>query len=152
MVAICMSSAMAGASYGVLSNTHKPFTNFRTKRTSISIEVFPQTPSEVLKRSLGTKYARTMASNHRTLTNSTRKFDAGECKLVFDNQHNGTKDNSDNKENKKTVMLDEREAACRSEDANNLFAYITALIIVTYFYKVDYQVDYQLCEFLFVLH
>ena len=49
-----------------------------------------------------------MISNYRsTLRNLTLNFDAGGCKLIFDNQHNGTEDNNDNK---KAIMLDEREA------------------------------------------
>ena len=61
-----------------------------------------------------------MTSNRSsTLTNLTRNFDAGECKLIFDNQHNGTKDNKN--KNKNAVMLDERKAAYRSGDASNPF-------------------------------
>ena len=68
-----------------------------------------------------TKFVRTMTSNHRsTLTNLIRNFDAGKYKLIFDNRQNGIKDNSDNKESKKAVMLDEREAAYRSEVACKL--------------------------------
>ena len=59
-----------------------------------------------------------MTSNHRsTLMNLTRDFDAGECKLILDNEHNGTKDSNDNKKlkkNKNTVVLDKKEAAYRS--------------------------------------
>ena len=66
----------------------------------------------------------TITSNHRsTLTNLTRNFGAGKCKLLLDDQHNGMKDNNDNKRNKKAVMLDETEAAYRSEDA------ITSLLL-----------------------
>ena len=49
--------------------------------------------------------------------NLTRNFDAGECKLTLDNEHNGTKDSNDNKKlkkNKNTVVLDKKEAAYRS--------------------------------------
>ena len=92
---------------------------------------------------------RTMTSNHRSiLTNLTRNFDAGKCKLIFDDQYNGMKDNSDKKKNKKAVMLDEREAAYRSEDASNVF---TFMIIIPYIFTMD-LVDYQLYELLFVLH
>ena len=47
----------------------------------------------------------------RSLINLSRNFDAGECKLIFDDQNNVTKDNNDNKKYKKAVMLDERKAA-----------------------------------------
>ena len=50
-----------------------------------------------------------------SLTNLSRNFDAGECKLTFDDQNNVTKDNNDNKKYKKAVMLDERKAAYRIE-------------------------------------
>ena len=49
--------------------------------------------------------------------NLTRNFDARECKLILDNEHNGTKDNNDNKKlekNKKTVVLDKKGAAHRN--------------------------------------
>ena len=37
--------------------------------------------------------------------NLTRNFDAGECKLILDNEHNGTKDSNDNKKLKKNNCL-----------------------------------------------
>ena len=91
----------------------------------------------------------TMTSNDRsTLRNFTRNFDAGGCKLIFDNQRNGTEDNNDNK---KAVRLDEREATYRSEDASNFFNFMTVMIIISYNCTM-YQVDYQFYQFLFVLH
>ena len=72
----------------------------------------------------------TMTSNDRsTVRNFTRNFDAGGCKTIFDNQHNGTEDNNDNK---KAVMLDEREATYRSEDASIFFNIMTVMIIISY--------------------
>ena len=68
-----------------------------------------------------------MISNDRsTLTNFTRNFYAGGCKVIFDDQRNGTEYNNDNK---KAVMLDEREATYRSEDANNLLHFMTVQCI-----------------------
>ena len=70
-----------------------------------------------------------MISNDRsTLRNFTRNFDAGGCKLIFDNQR-GMEDNNDNK---KAVMLDEREATYRSEDASNFLNFMTVMIIIPY--------------------
>ena len=70
-----------------------------------------------------------MISNDRsTLRNFTRNFDAGGCKLIFDNQR-GTEDNNDNK---KAVMLDERETTYRSEDASNFLNFMTVMIIILY--------------------
>ena len=113
---------MAEAIYGVRSNTLKPLTNAQTVRgrpiskhenerafrkgsfrellaniSNVAIKLL-----QVLKRSVEqsfcTKYVQTMTSNDRsTLRNFTRNFDAGGCKLIFDNQHNGTEDNNDNK-------------------------------------------------------
>ena len=58
--------------------------------------------SQVLKKSVSTKYVRTMTGNHRsTLTTLTRNFDASECKLIFDDQLNDTEDNKAYKKNKK---------------------------------------------------
>ena len=68
----------------------------------------------------------------------------GECKLIFDDQHNGTKDN--NKNNEKAVTLDEREAAYRSEDASNFFTFMTVMIIIPYILQRSSDV-YQLCQF-----
>ena len=45
------------------------------------------------------------------------------------NQHNGTEDNNDNK---KAVMLDERETTYQSEDASNFFNFMTFMIIISY--------------------
>ena len=105
--------------------------------------------SQALKRSVRTKYVRTMTSNRRrTLTNLTRNFNAGE---IFDNQHNGTKDNNDNEKNKNAIMLDDREAAYRSEDASNSFSFMIIMIIIPYIFTM-YLVDYHLYQFLFVLH
>ena len=71
-----------------------------------------------------------MISNGRsTLRNFTRNFDADEFKLIFDHQHNGTEDNNDNK---KGVMLDEREATYRSEDPSNFSNFMTVMIIIAY--------------------
>ena len=90
-----------------------------------------------------------MTSNRRsTLTNSTRNFEAGE---IFDNQHNGRKGNNDNKKNKNAVMLDDREAAYRSEDASNSFYLMIVMIIIPYIFTM-YLGDYHLYQFLFVLH
>ena len=90
---------------------------------------------------------RTVTSNHRgTLTNLTRNFDAGKSKLIFDNQHNGTKDNNDNKKlkkNKNTVMLDEREAAYRNEDASNSFTFMTVIVIIIGYIFTMYLVDHH---------
>ena len=123
-----MGTSMAGASHGIMSNTLKPLTNPHTVRgrptpnddnerafqkglfcepvgniSNVAIKL-----SQVLKRSVGTKYVRTMTSNRRSaLTNLTRNFDADECELILDNQHNGTKDNNDNKKNRNAVKLDE---------------------------------------------
>ena len=87
-----------------------------------------------------------MTSNDRsTLRNFTRNFDAGGCKLIFlifDNQHNGTEDN----DNKKAVMLDEREATYRSEDASNFFNFMTVMIIISYIlYNVSRGLSVSLC-------
>ena len=49
--------------------------------------------------------------------------------MIFDNQHNGTEENNDNK---KAVMLDEREATYRSEDASNFLNFMTVMIIIPY--------------------
>ena len=80
-----------------------------------------------------------MISNDRsTLTNFTRNFYAGGCKLIFDDQRNGTEYNNDNK---KAVMLDEREATYRSEDARNFlnFMIITPYILSFYvFMDLDF--------------
>ena len=49
--------------------------------------------------------------------NLTRNFDAGECKLILDNEHNGTKDSNDIKnlkKNKNTVVWDKKGATYRS--------------------------------------
>jgi len=113
---------MAKAGYGVRSNTLKPLTNTQTVRgrptskhenerafqkgsfckllgniSNVAIKL-----KQVLKRSveqsLRTKYLQTMISNNRsTLTNFIQNFDAGGCKLIFDNKHNGTEDNNNNK-------------------------------------------------------
>ena len=144
-----MGTSMAGASYGVISNALKPLTNAETVRgrptpndnerafrkgsfcelvgnmSNVAIKF-----SQVLKRSVRTKYVRTMTSNRRsTLTNLTRDFDAGECKLILDDQHNGTKDNNDKNKNKNAVILDEKEAAYRSEDASKSFSFKIIMII-----------------------
>ena len=93
-----------------------------------------------------------MTSNQRSrLTNLTRNFDACECKLISSDQYNGTKDNNDNKKYEKAVMLDEREAAYRSEDASNFFTFKTAVIIIPYICTM-FLMDFQLNEFLLVLH
>ena len=69
-----------------------------------------------------------MISNDRSTSRKfTQNFDAGGCKLIFDNQRNGTEDNYDNK---KAVMLDEREATYRSEDASNFLNSKTVMIII----------------------
>ena len=93
-----------------------------------------------------------MISNYRsTLRNLTLNFDAGGCKLIFDNQHNGTDDN------KKAIMLDEREATYWSQDASNFlnfdchghysiyFAQCIKWIISSinlYFYYTNSQLQY----------
>ena len=93
-----------------------------------------------------------MTSNRRgTLTNLTRNFDAGECKLIFDNQHNGTKGQHGNKRNKNAVMLVKREAAYRSEDASNSVTFMIIMIIIPYIFTM-YLVNYHLYQFLFVPH
>ena len=93
-----------------------------------------------------------MTSNRgSTLTNLTRNFDAGGCKLILDNQHNGTKDNNGNKRNKKAVMLVKREAAYRSEDASNSVTFMIIMIIIPCIFTM-YSVNYYLYQFLFVLH
>ena len=67
-----------------------------------------------------------MTSNDgSTLRNFTRNFVAGGCKLIFlifDNQHDGTEENNDNK---KAVIY-------RSEDASNFFNFMTVMIIISY--------------------
>ena len=160
-----MGKSVAAASDSVMSNTLKPLTNTQTvfvvdlHQTMIMSVHFENGRSahreylnccsQVLKRSVRTKYVRTMTSNCRsTLTNLTRNFDAGECKLIFDNQHNGTKDNNNNNN---TVMLDEREAAYRSEDASNSFTFMIIMVIIPCTFTT-YLVDYHLYLFLFVLH
>ena len=106
---------MAEASYGVRSNTRKPLTNAQTVRgrptskhenertfrkgsfrellaniSNVAIKLL-QVLKRSVEQSLSTKYVQTMTSNDRsTLRNFTRKFDAGGCKLIFDNQRNGT--------------------------------------------------------------
>ena len=86
-----MGKCVAGASDSVMSNTLKTLTNAQTvfvvdlHQTMISKGVVLRTRREylkycnqVLKRSLRTKYVRTMTNNRRsTLTNLTRNFDAG---------------------------------------------------------------------------
>ena len=127
---------MAEASYGVRSNTLKPLTNAQTVRgrptpkhenerafrrgsfrellaniSNVAIKLL-QVLKRSVEQSLSAKYVQTMTSNDRTtLRNFTRNFVAGGCKLIFlifDNQHNGTEDNNDNK---KAVIY-------RSEDAS----------------------------------
>ena len=93
-----------------------------------------------------------MTSNRRnTLTNLTQNFDAGECKLIFDDRHNGTKDNNDKKKNKNAVMLDEREAAYRSEDASSSYTFMITMTIIPYTFTM-YLVDYNVYQFFYVLH
>ena len=90
-----------------------------------------------------------MSSNRRsTSTNLTRNLNAGE---IFDNQHNGTKDNNDNEKNKNAIMLDNREAAYRSGDASNSFSFMIIMIIIPYIFTM-YLLHYHLYQFLFVLH
>ena len=48
-----------------------------------------------------------------TLTTLIRNFNAGKCKLKFD-QHNGTKDNNGNKRYKEAVILDENTSSATS--------------------------------------
>ena len=174
-VLVVISTSRVRASYGVMSNTLKPLTNAHTVRgrptpnddderafrkgsfcelvANISNVAFKF--SQVQKRSLHTKYVRTVTSNHRgTLTNLTRNFDAGKSRLIFDNQHNGTQDNNDNKKlkkNKNTVTLDEREGAYRSEDASNSFTFMIIMIIIPYIFTM-YLVNHHLYQFLSVLH
>ena len=86
-----------------------------------------------VEQSLSTKYVQTMTSNdRRTLRNFTRNFDAGGCKLIFDNQHNGTEDNNDNK----------KAVTYRSEDASNFFNFMTVMIIISY---ILFNVSIFLC-------
>ena len=76
-----------------------------------------QSISRKFKRLIGTLYELIVTSNHiGTLMNLTCNLDAGECELILDNEHNGTKDCNDNKKlkNKNTVVLDKKEAAYRS--------------------------------------
>ena len=138
---------MAEASYGVRSNTLKPPQTVRGRLTSkhenerafrmgsfrellANISNVALKLLQVLKRSveqsLSTKYVETMTRYDRsTLRNFTRNFDAGGSKLIFlifDNQHNGTEDNNDNK----------RAVTYRSEDASNFFNFMTVMIIISY--------------------
>ena len=73
-----------------------------------------------IRRTLHYRYDRSKLRKH------TRNFDAAGYKLIFDNQTKGTEDKSDSK---KAVMLDEREATYRSEDANNLLHFMTVQCI-----------------------
>ena len=143
---------MAEASYGVRSNTLKPLTNAQAVRgrptskhenerafrrgsfrellaniSNVAIKLL-QVVKRSVEQSLSTKYVQTMTSNDRsTLRNFTRNFVAGGCKLIFlifDNQHNGTEDNNDNK---KAVIY-------RSEDASNFFNFMTVMIIISYIF------------------
>ena len=113
---------MAEAGYGVRSNALKPLTNAQTVRgrptskhenerafrkgsfcdllgniSNVAIKLI-QVLKRSVEQSLRTKYLQTMISNYRSiLRNFIRNFDAGGCKLIFDNQHNGTEYNNDNK-------------------------------------------------------
>ena len=72
-----------------------------------------------------------MTSSHRsTLTNLTRNFGADNYKVIFDNQHNGTKHNNDNEKNQKAAMLNQREAVYRGEGASNFFIFMIVMIIM----------------------
>ena len=148
---------MAEASYGVRSNTPKPLTNAQTVRgrptskhenerafrkgsfrellaniSNVAIKLL-QVLKRSVEQSLSTKYVQTMTSNdRRTLRNFTRNFDAGGCKLIFDNQHNGTEDNNDNK----------KAVTYRSEDASNFFNFMTVMIIISY---ILFNVSIFLC-------
>lgn len=62
-----------------------------------------------------------------------------------------TKDNNYTKKNKKAVVLDERKDAYRGEDASNSFTFAIIIIIIPYIFKM-YLMDYQLYQFVFVLH
>ena len=63
-----------------MSNTLKPLSNAQTVRGRPT----PNDDDELAFR--------TMTKNHiSTLTNLIRNFNAGESKLIFDNEHNGTK-------------------------------------------------------------
>ena len=141
---------MAEASDGVRSNTLKPLTNAQTVRkrpkpkhenerafrrgsfrellaniSNVAIKLL-QVLKRSVEQSLSTKYVQTMTSNDRsTLRNFTRNFVAGGCKLIFlifDNQHDGTEENNDNK---KAIIY-------RSEDASNVFNFMTVMIIISY--------------------
>ena len=141
---------MAEASDGVRSNTLKPLTNAQTVRgrpkpkhenerafrrgsfrellaniSNVAIKLL-QVLKRSVEQSLSTKYVQTMTSNDRsTLRNFTRNFVAGGCKLIFlifDNQHDGTEENNDNK---KAIIY-------RSEDASNFFNFMTVMIIISY--------------------
>ena len=48
-------------------------------------------------------------------------------------------------------MLNEREAAYRGEGARNFFIFMIVMVIIPYIFTM-YLVDYQLDQFLFVLH
>ena len=153
-VMLGMSKAMVGGTYSAMSNTIKPLTNGQTVRDRRTPNAYDERAFrkglfreilanisnivikflQVLKRSISTKYVRTMTSNHRnTLTNLTQNLDAGECKLIFDDQQFDVKDSNDHKKSKKAVMLDEREAAYQSEDASN---FLTVMIIIPYIFKI----------------
>ena len=72
----------------------------------------------------------TMARKYRsTLTNLTQNFDPGKCKLIFDDQPNGTKGKNNNK---KAHKMDNREATCQSENERNFFTFMTVMIIIPY--------------------
>ena len=149
-----MSKAVAGRTCSAMSNAIEPLTNAQTVRDrrtqnvddegAVENGVVPGNLSEhlkhchkflqLLKRSISTKYVQTMTSNQRsTLTNLTQNFDAGGCKLIFDDQQFDMKDSNDHKKSKKAVMLDEGEAAYRSEDASN---FLTVMIIIPYIFTI----------------
>ena len=48
--------------------------------------------------------------------------DISDIRSLFDNQHNGTEDNNDNK----------KAVTYRSEDASNFFPFMTVMIIISY--------------------
>ena len=60
--------------------------------SNVAIKLFQVVKGSV-EQSLSTKYVQTMISNDRsTLRKYTRNFDAGGCKMIFDNLHNNTHD------------------------------------------------------------
>lgn len=57
----------------------------------------------------------TTSNDRSTLTNLAVNLNAGESKVIFDDQYSGMKESNDNKNHKKVVKLDKTEVAYRSE-------------------------------------